>query len=186
MKYHRFTPSGCKYLDNKTLKSIKTYLKSNLFFQSNFFFAWNIWLNISFWFRISQFYSILTSSIDVIYKFCDRIPGYNELQKPDRELLFRSSCLQLFTLRLAHRYICNKVCVSLCPQPLSKNKLLKLKNICNKNTESVPFSVYTVRNRKEKDDIKAIIKYIWFCYSYSHIIKTTGATRSQSRSIGYT
>ena len=162
MKYHRFTPSGCKYLDNKTLKSIKTYLKSNLFFQSNFFFAWNIWLNISFWFRISQFYSILTSSIDVIYKFCDRIPGYNELQKPDRELLFRSSCLQLFTLRLAHRYIRNK------------------------NTESVPFSVYTVRNRKEKDDIKAIIKYIWFCYSYSHIIKTTGATRSQSRSSGYT
>ena len=53
--------------------------------------------------RISQFYSILTSSIDVIFKFCDRIPGYNQLIKPDRELLFRSSCLQLFTLRLAHR-----------------------------------------------------------------------------------
>jgi len=53
--------------------------------------------------RISQFYNILTSSIDVIFKFCDRMPGYNELSKPDRDLLFRSSCLELFTLRLAHR-----------------------------------------------------------------------------------
>ena len=39
--------------------------------------------------RISQFYSLLTSSIDVIYKFCDRIPGFNDLCKQDRELLFR-------------------------------------------------------------------------------------------------
>ena len=54
--------------------------------------------------RISQFYTILTSSIDVVFKFCDRMPGFNELSKPDRDLLFRSSCLELFTLRLAHRY----------------------------------------------------------------------------------
>ena len=43
--------------------------------------------------RISQFYSLLTSSIDVIFKFCDKIPGYNDLCKEDRELLFRSACL---------------------------------------------------------------------------------------------
>ena len=53
--------------------------------------------------RISQFYNLLTSSIDVIYKFCDKIPGYNDLCKEDRELLFRSACLELFTLRLSHR-----------------------------------------------------------------------------------
>ena len=53
--------------------------------------------------RISQFYNLLTSSIDVIFKFCDNIPGYNDLCKEDRELLFRSACLELFTLRLSHR-----------------------------------------------------------------------------------
>ena len=55
--------------------------------------------------RISQFYNLLTSSIDVISKFCDKIPGYNELCKEDRELLFRSACLELFTLRLSHRSV---------------------------------------------------------------------------------
>ncbi len=51
----------------------------------------------------SQFYTILTSSIDVIGKFCDRIPGFSDLGKCDRDLLFKSACLELFTLRLAHR-----------------------------------------------------------------------------------
>ena len=55
--------------------------------------------------RISQFYNLLTSSIDVISKFCDKIPGYNDLCKEDRELLFRSACLELFTLRLSHRSV---------------------------------------------------------------------------------
>ena len=55
--------------------------------------------------RISQFYNLLTSSIDVIFKFCDKIPGFNDLCKEDRELLFRSACLELFTLRLSHRFI---------------------------------------------------------------------------------
>ena len=55
--------------------------------------------------KISQFYNLLTSSIDVIFKFCDKIPGYNDLCKDDRELLFRSACLELFTLRLSHRSV---------------------------------------------------------------------------------
>ena len=41
----------------------------------------------------------------MIYKFCDAIPGYNDLCKDDRELLFRSACLELFTLRLSHRLV---------------------------------------------------------------------------------
>ena len=54
--------------------------------------------------RISQFYSLLTSSIDVIRVFCERIPEFGELCRSDRELLFQTSSLELFTLRLAYRY----------------------------------------------------------------------------------
>merc|ERR1740128_1105127 len=53
--------------------------------------------------RITQFYSLLTSSIDVIRVFCERIPGFGELCRQDREVLFQSSSLELFTLRLAYR-----------------------------------------------------------------------------------
>jgi nuclear receptor subfamily 4 group A protein 2 len=54
--------------------------------------------------RIAQFYSLLNASLDVIRAFCERIPGYGELIRPDRELLFQSAALELFTLRLAYRY----------------------------------------------------------------------------------
>ena len=53
--------------------------------------------------KITQFYNLLTSSIDVIRTFCDRIPGIGELGAKDRDLLFQSACLELFTLRLAYR-----------------------------------------------------------------------------------
>ncbi len=54
--------------------------------------------------KIQQFYALLTSSIEVIRRFCDRIPGIGELCPADRELLFQSACLELFALRLAYRY----------------------------------------------------------------------------------
>ena len=54
--------------------------------------------------KITQFYNLLTSSIDVIRTFCDRIPGIAELAAKDRDLLFQSACLELFTLRLAYRW----------------------------------------------------------------------------------
>ena len=53
--------------------------------------------------KIQQFYNLLTSSIEVIRRFCNRIPGINELCASDRELLFQSACLELFALRLAYR-----------------------------------------------------------------------------------
>ena len=56
--------------------------------------------------RIAQFYALLNSSLDVIRAFCERIPGYGDLIRPDRELLFQSAALELFTLRLAYRYTC--------------------------------------------------------------------------------
>ena len=55
--------------------------------------------------KITQFYNLLTSSIDVIRNFCDRIPGITDLSHKDRDLLFQSACLELFTLRLAYRCI---------------------------------------------------------------------------------
>jgi len=64
--------------------------------------------------RISQFYNLLTSSIDVIFSFCDKIPGFSDLCKEDRELLFRSACLELFTLRLSHRTLPNSMKLTFC------------------------------------------------------------------------
>ncbi len=55
--------------------------------------------------KIQQFYSLLTSSLEVIRRFCDRIPGIGELCPADRELLFQSACLELFALRLAYRCV---------------------------------------------------------------------------------
>jgi len=64
--------------------------------------------------RISQFYNLLSSSMDKIFQFCDKIPGFNDLCKPDRELLFKSACLELFTLRLAHRTLPNSTKLTFC------------------------------------------------------------------------
>lgn len=52
---------------------------------------------------IQQFYSLLTTSIDVIKAFADKVPGYSELCAEDREQLFASARLELFVLRLAYR-----------------------------------------------------------------------------------
>ncbi|XP_037068022.1 probable nuclear hormone receptor HR38 isoform X2 [Pollicipes pollicipes] len=53
---------------------------------------------------IQRFYSLVTSSIDVIRGFAERIPGFGELCPEDKELLFQSASLELFVLRLAYRY----------------------------------------------------------------------------------
>ena len=53
--------------------------------------------------KIRQFYQLLTTSIEVIRHFAEKIPGYNELVKEDQDLLFQSASLELFVLRLAYR-----------------------------------------------------------------------------------
>ncbi|XP_037580023.1 probable nuclear hormone receptor HR38 isoform X1 [Dermacentor silvarum] len=53
--------------------------------------------------EVQQFYNLLTSSVDVIKTFSEKIPGFNELEKSDQELLFQSASLELFALRLAYR-----------------------------------------------------------------------------------
>ncbi|XP_047117744.1 probable nuclear hormone receptor HR38 isoform X1 [Schistocerca piceifrons] len=53
--------------------------------------------------KVQQFYNLLTTSVDVIRAFADKIPGFTDLCREDQELLFQSASLELFVLRLAHR-----------------------------------------------------------------------------------
>lgn len=53
--------------------------------------------------KILQFYTLLTTSVDVIRNFAEKIPGFQELCLEDKELLFQSASLELFVLRLAYR-----------------------------------------------------------------------------------
>ena len=58
--------------------------------------------------NIAQFYGLLTSSIEGnIRNFCNRIPNVfsDAISPADIELLFQNSCLELFMLRLAYRYV---------------------------------------------------------------------------------
>lgn len=53
--------------------------------------------------QVQQFYNLLTTSVDVIRHFAEKLPGYTELCADDQELLFQSASLELFVLRLAYR-----------------------------------------------------------------------------------
>ncbi|OWR41045.1 probable nuclear hormone receptor HR38 isoform X2 [Danaus plexippus] len=52
---------------------------------------------------IQQFYTLLSTSIDMIKVFAEKVPGYGDLCPEDREQLFASARLELFVLRLAYR-----------------------------------------------------------------------------------
>ncbi|XP_076270232.1 hormone receptor-like in 38 isoform X2 [Rhynchophorus ferrugineus] len=53
--------------------------------------------------KIQQFYSLLTTSVDVIKSFAEKIPGFLDICQEDREVLFQSAYLELFVLRLSYR-----------------------------------------------------------------------------------
>ncbi|KAB0798291.1 hypothetical protein PPYR_09284 [Photinus pyralis] len=53
--------------------------------------------------KVQQFYTLLTTSVDVIRYFAEKIPGYQDFVREDKELLFQSASLELFVLRLAYR-----------------------------------------------------------------------------------
>lgn len=53
--------------------------------------------------KVQQFYNLLTTSVDVIRHFADKLPGYIDLCQEDQELLFQSASLELFVLRLSYR-----------------------------------------------------------------------------------
>lgn len=52
---------------------------------------------------VHQFYSILTSSIEIIQELAIQMPYFSLLCQHDRDLLFQSAALELFVLRLAFR-----------------------------------------------------------------------------------
>ncbi len=53
--------------------------------------------------HVRQFFTLLTSCIDVIKAFAEKIPGFCDLCKEDQDLLFQSACLELFVIRFAYR-----------------------------------------------------------------------------------
>ncbi|XP_043466802.1 nuclear receptor subfamily 4 group A member 2 isoform X3 [Leptopilina heterotoma] len=53
--------------------------------------------------KTQQFYNLLTSSVDVIRNFADKIPGFMDLTPEDQKFLFLNASLELFVLRLAYR-----------------------------------------------------------------------------------
>ncbi|KAL1490414.1 hypothetical protein ABEB36_013115 [Hypothenemus hampei] len=64
--------------------------------------------------KIQQFYCLLTTSVDVIKSFADKIPGFLDICQEDRELLFQSAYLELFILRLCYRTHPNDTKLTFC------------------------------------------------------------------------
>lgn len=53
--------------------------------------------------HVQQFYELLTRSMEVIRDWAKKVPGFSSLPKHDQDLLFYSSFLELFVLRLSYR-----------------------------------------------------------------------------------
>ena len=53
--------------------------------------------------KVQLLFGLLSSSIEMIRRFAERIPGISELCSNDKDILFYSSCLELFILRTAYR-----------------------------------------------------------------------------------
>lgn len=53
--------------------------------------------------KIKQFYNLLTTSVDVIKHFAEKLPGFTDLCAEDQELLFQAAALELFVLRMSYR-----------------------------------------------------------------------------------
>ncbi|XP_060922923.1 nuclear receptor subfamily 4 group A member 2-like [Limanda limanda] len=53
--------------------------------------------------HVRQFYALLTTSMEVIRGWAQKVPGFTALPKHDQDLLFYSAFLELFVLRLSYR-----------------------------------------------------------------------------------
>lgn len=51
----------------------------------------------------SQLLTMLNRSLNNLYVYMEKIPGFNEFNEHDRKILFQNSCLELFALRMAYR-----------------------------------------------------------------------------------
>lgn len=64
--------------------------------------------------NVQQFYNLLTTSVDVIKHFAEKIPGFTDLSLEDQELLFQSASLELFVLRLSYRLRTDDTKITFC------------------------------------------------------------------------
>lgn len=53
--------------------------------------------------HVRLFYDLLTRSMEVIRGWAQKIPGFTSLPKQDQDLLFYSTFLEVFVLRLSYR-----------------------------------------------------------------------------------
>ena len=54
---------------------------------------------------LQHFYDVILQSMDVIKNWAEKIPGFTDLCKEDRELLLQSAFLEIFVLRVASRSV---------------------------------------------------------------------------------
>lgn len=52
---------------------------------------------------VHLFYRVFESSLDAIRAFCNKTPGFTELDKRDQDILFQSAIIELFVLRFSYR-----------------------------------------------------------------------------------
>ncbi|PIK44946.1 putative nuclear receptor subfamily 4 group A member 2 isoform X2 [Apostichopus japonicus] len=64
--------------------------------------------------QLKQFYDNLSSSLEVIKTWAEKIPGFSDLCKEDQLLLLQSACLELFVLKMAYRMDPNDELVTFC------------------------------------------------------------------------
>ncbi|XP_038049159.1 nuclear receptor subfamily 4 group A member 2-like isoform X2 [Patiria miniata] len=64
--------------------------------------------------QLKQFYDNFCSSMEVLRAWARKVPGFSELCEEDQELLFQSSCLELFVLKMAYRLNQNDNLVIFC------------------------------------------------------------------------
>ncbi|XP_013783222.2 nuclear receptor subfamily 4 group A member 2-like [Limulus polyphemus] len=53
--------------------------------------------------QVQLVFNLITSSIEIIRTFAEKVPGFTEFSREDQELLFQAAFLELFVLRLSYR-----------------------------------------------------------------------------------
>ncbi|XP_022245982.1 probable nuclear hormone receptor HR38 isoform X2 [Limulus polyphemus] len=53
--------------------------------------------------QVQQFFSVMTSSLEITRIFAEKVPGFLELSIEDQQLLFQAASLELFVIRLSYR-----------------------------------------------------------------------------------
>lgn len=63
---------------------------------------------------IQQFYDVMMGSLEIIRTWAEKVPGFLEMCREDRDLLLQSASMELFALRIAYRMQENSESVVFC------------------------------------------------------------------------